>query len=444
MSISRLLCATSLIATAIALPASAKTTFEFWYGLSGDLSNRIQEMCQSFNAAQDDYEIKCISQDTYENNLQATIAAFRANMQPTISQISDGGTLDLMLSGAYVPVRQLMEENGYDIDWSDYFPGIAAYYATSQGEMLSMPFNSSTAVIYYNTGALADVGFDGVPETWEQVEDVAQRMKDAGYECPIAFDPTGIWQWFEQAAMVADIPLANRGNGYEGLDAELVFNRNAMVDQVAFYKRLYDNGLMVHKSRTAGETANEAFMQGHCQISSSSIADHGTFSTQSAEGVQWTAAMLPIWEGTTRTNSVVGGASLWTLQGKSPEEYKGAAAFYAFIADPEQARWWSTVTGYIPVTNSAFQALSESGFYDAAPFKGRELAIASLTATAPTENTRGLRLGNFNSIRTQLGEMMQSVLFSDVPVQTALDETAARGNEVLRRFERTYNGVQLP
>ena len=110
--------ATTIAALALATaPAMAQTKFEFWYGLSGDLSERIQEMCSAFNASQADYEIVCVSQDNYEANLQNTIAAFRANKQPTVTQISDGGTLDLMLSGAYVPVRQLMEENGYDIQW---------------------------------------------------------------------------------------------------------------------------------------------------------------------------------------------------------------------------------------------------------------------------------------------------------------------------------------
>lgn len=177
----------ALAATALtfasAAPAAAATKFEFWYGLSGDLSERIQDLCKNFNASQADYEIVCVSQENYENNLQNTIAAFRADKQPTVTQISDGGVVDLMLSGAYIPVRQLMEENGYKIDWSNYFSGIASYFSTSQGELLSMPFNSSTAMFYYNTDALQKVGFEGAPQTWEQVEKVARDLKTAGYDC---------------------------------------------------------------------------------------------------------------------------------------------------------------------------------------------------------------------------------------------------------------------
>lgn len=433
-------------ATALAAaPAlAAPTKFEFWYGLSGDLSDRVQEMCSDFNKSQPDYEIVCVSQDDYDTNLQNTIAAYRANKQPTIAQIHDAGTLDLMLSGAYLPVGQLMKDNGYNIDWSNYFSGIASYFSTSKGELLSMPFNSSTAVIYYNTDALAKIG-QPVPQTWEDVEKAARAMKAAGYDCPVAFDPTGgVWQWFEQFSAIHNQPIATEGNGYGGLDAELVFNKGKFVDQLTWIKKMYDEGLFVNKSKAAGETANDAFEHGHCQITSSSVADHGTFSKLADPSVHWTNTMLPVWAGTERHNSLVGGASLWTLKGKSPEEYKGAAAFYAFLATPKQAEWWSTVTGYIPVTNTGFEAMKAKGFYSAAPYKGRELAIQSLTFTPPNENTRGIRLGNYVQIRKEVGDAIASVLFDNVPPQQALDTAVEHGNAVLRKFEKTYQGVALP
>ena len=437
--------ATTIAALAMATaPAMAQTKFEFWYGLSGDLSERIQDMCKTFNESQKDYEIVCVSQDNYDNNLQNTIAAYRANKQPTITQIFDAGTLDLMLSQAYLPIDQLMTDNGYQIDWSNYFSGIASYYSTSKGELLSMPFNSSTAMIYYNTDALEKIGFEGVPETWQQVEEVTRKMKAAGYDCPVAFDPSGAWQWFEQFSAAHNQPIATLGNGFGGLNAELVVSQGKFVDQLTWIKKMYDEGLFVLKSKDVGETANDAFVNAKCQITSSSIADHGTFSKQAIEGMHWTVAMLPLLEGFERTNTLVGGASLWTLKGKSEEEYKGAAAFYNFIATPKQAEWWSTVTGYIPVTNTGFEAMKAIGFYDAAPYQGRELAIASLTATPPTENSRGIRLGNYASLRAEMVKTMQDVLFNNTPAPQALADFDARGNAVLRKFEATYKGQQLP
>uniref|UniRef100_UPI002AFE6F7D extracellular solute-binding protein n=1 Tax=Devosia sp. TaxID=1871048 RepID=UPI002AFE6F7D len=254
----------------------------------------------------------------------------------------------------------------------------------------------------------------------------------------------GAWQWFEQFSAIHNQPIATKGNGYGGLDAEMVVSQGLFVKQLAWFKQMYDEGLLVHKSKDAGETANDAFVNAKCQISSSSVADHGTIGKQAIDGMNWTSAMLPVWEGTERTNSLVGGASLWTLKGKSEEEYKGAAAFYNFLAQPEQAQWWSTVTGYIPVTNSGFDAMVANGFYDAAPYKGREVAIESLTATPPTENSRGIRLGNYASIRQEMVKTIQNVLFNNAPAEQALVDFDAKSNEILRRFEQTYKGAQLP
>ncbi|MCY1309843.1 sn-glycerol-3-phosphate-binding periplasmic protein UgpB [compost metagenome] len=153
--------------------------------------------------------------------------------------------------------------------------------------------------------------------------------------------------------------------------------------------------------------------------------------------------MLPVWKGTERQNSLVGGASLWVLAGRPEAEYKGAAAFLNYLATPEMAEWWSTVTGYIPVTKTGFDAMKANGFYDKAPYKGRELAIQSLSFTPTSENTRGIRLGGFTQIRKEFATALEAIFMQNADVQAELDKTVERGNAVLRRFEKTYAGQTL-
>jgi sn-glycerol 3-phosphate transport system substrate-binding protein len=160
--------------------------------------------------------------------------------------------------------------------------------------------------------------------------------------------------------------------------------------------------------------------------------------------MHWGVAMLPVYAGTKRLNSLVGGASLWVLAGKSPEEYKGAAAFLNFIAQPEQALFWSTVTGYIPVTKSGYDYMTQHGFYADPKYKGREIAIASLTASEPTVVSRGIRLGGFLQIRNEVANGWQAIFSNKVSVQQGVDQMVERGDAILRRFEATYKGKQLP
>lgn len=450
MSALRQVVATAAWMAGVAFSASSALAdpvkIDFWFGNSGDIAKRVMEVCQHFNDSQQDYQVVCTSQGSYPAALQNTIAAFRAGKQPTIVQIFDVGTLDLTLSDAYYPVYKLMTDNGYKIDWSNYFPGISAYYSTSKGDMLSMPFNSSTALLYWNKDAFAKIGKVEAPKTWEEAADDMRALKAAGYDCPMAIDISAeeVWQLLEQFSAIHDQPIATEDNGYGGLDAELVFNKTKFVQYVTDLKRWYDAGLIRLKSEKAGEDYVTAFATGKCQMTLTSVGDHGTITRTASPDMRWDVAMLPVYAGTERKNSLVGGASLWTLTGKSPAEYKAAAAFLNFVAQPEQALFWSTVTGYIPVTKAGYDFMVKNGFYDKPPYKGREVAIQSLTASSPTPITRGIRLGGFLQIRNEVSNSLQAIFADKVPVQQGLDDAVARGNAVLRRFEATYKGRTLP
>ncbi|MGV1894219.1 extracellular solute-binding protein [Agrobacterium vitis] len=426
-----------------AAPAMAeKVKFEFWHGLSGDLGERVQDACRKFNDSQENFEIVCTSQNDYDTTLQNTIAAYRAKKQPAIAQIYDAGTLDLMLSKAFIPAKKLMADNGYKIDWNNYFGGIANYYATAGGELQSFPFNSSTAMFYYNVSAFEKAGITFKPDTWEHVEEAARKLKAAGYECPLGFnfDP---WSMLEQFSAIHNQPIATKANGYQGLDAELVFNKTKFVDHVKFFKKMQDEKLFVVKTKQLGMDVVPAFTSQTCQMIQTSIADHGTVGKTLPADVKWDVAMLPVWKGTERQNSLVGGASLWVLAGRPEAEYKGAAAFLNFLAQPDMVQWWSTVTGYIPVTKTGFDAMKANGFYDKAPYKGRELAIASLTYTPTSDTSRGIRLGSFTQIRKEVSTSFEAIFMQNADVQTQLDQTVERGNAILRRFEKTYAGQKL-
>ncbi len=436
------LAATALMGS-ISATAAEKVKFDLWHGLTGDLGEAVGEVCKRFNDSQADFEAVCTSQGSYDAAVQNTITAFRAKKHPTVVQVFDAGTLDLMLSGVFVPAKQLMEENGYKIDWSNYFPGIANYYANSKGELYSFPFNSSTALFYWNKDAFAKIGKSEAPKTWEEVAVDAKAMKAAGIDCPMALN-YDTWTLMEQFSAIHSQPIATKNNGYDGLEAELTVNKTKFVDYVKFLKKGYDDGLFKIKVPETGATIVQSFAAGDCQMMLTSVADHGTVGKTAKAGMNWGVAMLPVYEGTKRLNSLVGGASLWALSGKSPEEYKAAAAFFNFIAKPESELFWSTRTGYIPVTKTGFKYLTDQGFYNQPQYKGREIALQSLTATEVTPLSRGIRLGGFIQIRKEMRDGLTDIFAGKAGVEEALNAAVERSNTVLRRFEKTYAGKAIP
>ena len=84
------------------------------------------------------------------------------------------------------------------------------------------------------------------------------------------------------------------------------------------------------------------------------------------------------------------------------------------------------------------------GFYDNAPYKGRELALDSLTYTDPGPLTRGIRLGGFIQARSEWSNEVQAALQGDKTMQEALDTAVERSNAILNKFARTYRGKELP
>jgi len=314
--------------------------------------------------------------------------------------------------------------------------------------MYSFPFNSSTALLYWNKDAFAKIGKDHAPATWKEAGEDLKALKDAGYACPLGFDISNneVWQYIEQFEAVNGEAIATKKNGFEGLDGELVFNKNPLlVSYVKDLKSWYDNKLAVIKNKAVGQTFVEAFAAGDCQVILTSVGDHGNVGRTAKQGMNWGVAMLPTYGDATRHSSYVGGASLWVLKGHSDTEYKAAAAFFNFIAKPEEALTWSTVTGYIPVRNSGFEYLKKQGFYDKAPYAGRELAIQSLTASpAGDAAPHGIRLGGLLQVRTEIANGLQAIFVNNADVQASLDGAAERGNTLLRRFQQTYKNVQLP
>ena len=161
----------------VLLPGSAlaKTEIQWWHANTGFLGERITEIVKKYNSSQNDYEVKAVYKGGYPETLTAGIAAYRAKTQPHLIQVFEVGTQTMLSSGAIYPVYQLMNEQGIKIDWADFLGVVRSYYS-QKGELYSMPFNSSTAILYYNRTIFKKAGLDPTkpPKTYEEIEKAAK------------------------------------------------------------------------------------------------------------------------------------------------------------------------------------------------------------------------------------------------------------------------------
>ena len=132
-------------------------------------------------------------------------------------------------------------------------------------------------------------------------------------------------------------------------------------------------------------------------------------------------------------NSIIGGATLWVMSGKKPAEYKGVTRFFSYLSSTGVQADWSKSTGYVPITNAAFEAIRKEGYYQKVP--GADIAVRQLNYKPPTPNSKGLRFGNYVQGREVIEEEMEAVFAGSKDAKAAMDDAVRRGNEILRRFE---------
>lgn len=428
----------TLAASAIALlaagPASAQTEIQWWHAMGGALGEWVDDLAQGFNDSQDEYVVVPTYKGTYPETMTAAIAAFRSGEQPHIVQVFEVGTATMMAAeGAVYPVYQLMEDTGTPFDPSAYLPAVTGYYTTPEGEMLSLPFNSSTPVMYYNKDAFEAAGLDpeSPPETWPEFAEAAAALVESG-ATPCGF--TTAWQdWIQLENFSAwhNVPIGTLENGFAGLGTELLLNSDLHVMHISAFKDWLDQGLFRYGGRQGG--AEGLFFSGECGMFFNSSAGYAGIAAN--VDFDFGIGMLPYWpdvEGAPQ-NSIIGGGTLWVLQGRDEEEYAGVAEFFNYLSSPEVQANSHARTGYLPITTAAYELAQERGLYEERP--GFDTSIRQLTLNPPTENSKGLRFGNYVQIREIINEELEAVWAGDKEPEAALDAIVERGNELLRQFE---------
>lgn len=416
---------------------SARIEIQFWYGLSGALGERVAEQVKRFNESQQRTTVNASFKGSYIDTMTGAIAAWRAGNPPHIVQVFEVGTATMMAAGPAIrPVHQLLTESGVDLDPRRYIAGVRGYYSDTQGRLISMPHNSSSAIMWLNLDALQKAGLSTteLPRTWKEVRAAAERIKAAN-AAPTAITTTWpTWIMLEQMAAIHDIPFATRSNGFEGMNTELQLASPFFRKHVEFLLGLQRDGLFRYGGRD--NAADGLFPAGEAAISFNSAGNRARVEREAK--FKWISVPLPYHDDLIQQpkNGVIGGASLWVLtaRNRTSEEYRGVAEFFRFISDTDQDLWWHRNTGYVPLTIAAYEKAKAEGYYQQNP--GADAAVRQLSRAEPTPNSQGFRLGGFVEIRNVIQEELEKALQGQQTAAQALEAANRRGNVVLRNFER--------
>ena len=426
--------AATALALAAATPAHAVVELQWWHAMTGGNNDVIVKLANDFNASQSEYKVVPTYKGSYPDTMNAGIAAFRAGNAPHIMQVFEVGTATMMAAtGAVKPVHVMMKETGEKFDPNAYLSGITGYYSTAKGKMLSFPFNSSSTVMWINRDALKKAGIAEIPKTWPEVFEAAKKLKANGHPTCGFSNAWITWVNLEQLSAWHNVPLSTKANGLDGFDTVLEFNKDVQVKHLQNLIELQKDKTYDYSGRT--NTGEGRFTSGECAIF---LTSSGFFGNVKANAkFDFGNAPMPYYSDQPGApqNSIIGGASLWVMGGKKPEEYKGVAKFFAFLSDTDRQVDVHKSSGYLPITKAAYAKTKESGYYKENPYL--ETPLLELTNKEPTENSRGLRLGNMVQLRDVWAEEIEAALAGKKSAKEALDTAVSRGNTMLRQFERS-------
>jgi sn-glycerol 3-phosphate transport system substrate-binding protein len=419
----------------------AQQEIQFWHAMGGPLGDELNALVQRFNGSQKDFRIVPEHKGSYEDAMIGALAAQRAGNGPHLVQVYEVGTAHMMAAKSAVRlVAQVLNENGERIETKSFLPAVASYFSDGAGQLLALPFNISTPILFYNKDAFRKAGLDPEkpPKTWYEMPKAMGALVESGVECVY----TTVWpSWvqIENMSTWHNQDFATRDNGLLGLDAKLIFNTHLMVRHVSMLSSWARSGYFTYSGRRiAGE---RRFAKGECAMVTAASSSYADLRREAK--FDFGVGQLPYYDDIRGAphHSMIGGAGLWVLAGRKNAEYRGVAKFLAWLARPEVQAEWHQRTGYVPLTRAAYEYTAQKGFYREHP--GHEIAIKQLLLNQPTRESRGIRLGEFQQIRAILEEELESVWDGKVAPKLALDRAAERGDALLRKFEGEHrSGIE--
>ncbi|HEX6320108.1 MAG TPA: sn-glycerol-3-phosphate ABC transporter substrate-binding protein UgpB [Burkholderiales bacterium] len=413
-----------LVLLCAAAPAHAAQEVRLWHAMSGPLGVELDRLVARFNASQNDYRVVSFFQGPYDAVLADDIELRKGTPRsPHIVQVQDAATADMMRSGASLPLWHLMPDSN-----ARYLPAVSAYFADEEGRLLALPFNISTPVLYYNRDAFREAKLDPSkpPRTWYEMPAVLGTLLESGRSC--AFTTTWpSWVLMETMSVWHNQAFATHHNGMADGPARLAFNTRLMVRWISMLSSWRKSGYFTYSGRN--DEAEARFASGECALLTASSASYDRL--RDAAQFDFGVAQLPYYDDfdDAPQNTLAGGSGLWVIAGLPVAEYRGVARFLAYLSSIDVQAFWHQRTGYVPLTAAAYELSRRQGFYRGHP--EHEIAVRQLLLKQPTNDSRGIRLGELRRIRGIIHEELEAVWSGAKPPLEALNTAVRRGNVLL-------------
>lgn len=403
------------------------TTISFWHSMGGVNGEALDTLVKQFNE-ENEYGITVDAQyqGEYDDSLNKLKSAQIGNMGADLVQVYEIGTRFMIDSGWIVPMQEMIDGDGYDL--SQIEPNLAAYY-TIDNELYSMPFNSSTPILYYNKDMFEKAGITEVPDSLEGIGEIGQQLLDNGGAGEAM--SMGIYGWFfEQLISKQGLEYANNGNGRKEAATAVAFDENGAAKNIlTVWKDLNDKGFAPIVGK-GGDAGLADFSAGKSAITLGSTASLKQILQDVNGKFEVGTAYFPKVSSSDEGGVSIGGASLWALDNQDPKKLRATWEFIKFLISPESQAYWNAQTGYFPVTVAAQE--EETFKQNVAEYPQFQTAIDQLHDSAP--EYAGALLSVFPEARAIVESEIESLLNGNEDVDAVVKNMTESINGAIEEY----------
>lgn len=376
----------------------------FWYGLSGNIGERIQDVIADFNALNTGVVVTGAQQANYDETGQLLTISLQDGTYPDLALMSEIWWFRFYLAQALIPMDDLIASTGYDIDDVVDSLRVEGYRA---GQQWWLPVARSTPLMYYNTAMYEAAGLPGPATTYTEMFEYAQALTKADQQVfGLGFPAVGSYSWQTQGQAWA------YGGSYSTPDFQVTLNQGGTVQAVQAWQDALTAGSVYNSQDAVSD-----FTNGYIATAFFSTGSLVNVTTLTAEtGIEFGTAFLPAELAGVEKTCPTGGSGLGIMANTSPERQAAAFAFLSYWSSPERTTWWSRNTGYMPMRKSAVASAEMQQLFAENP--RYKVAVDQLAARTQPQDVARRLVPTGEKI---IGDALNAIMVGNAPVQETLD-----------------------
>ncbi len=358
----------------------------FWHSFGGATGEALQSIIDNYNktrGSEKGIKVSLVYQG-YEGTDKVLLAY----------QTKDTANAPDINVGLTSTIPSMMELD-WNVDLSEYlndpasevsagtFPEAMQRMCSYEGKMVAVPFANSIPLLYYNADALKEAGFDGPPETLDELAEYTKALTlkdDAGNVTRYGLN-VQIRRYQMVQFVVSQSPDSFFGDNEGGRTAPMTKivagEDGTMKNFLEKWQKMIETG----GYKYVEDNMNEEFAQGLSAMLIMSSSRLGTIKDLVGDSFDFQTAYLPKVNADDNGGAAIGGSCLNLFKLGDQARVDAAWDVIQYCLLPENQMTFSQASGYIPVNTAAYELPEMVKYYEEHP--QYKMALDEMLAASP-------------------------------------------------------------